>query len=779
MRGLRLGLLSATALACACSAAPIFAQNGSRQDQPEASEAADQSLDIVVTARKRSERISDVPMTITAASGEQLAMRGINDVADLAKVTTALTATTTYSSTPVYTIRGIGFYDNSLAISPAVSVYTDQIPLPFSIMTEGAPLDVARVEVLKGPQGTLFGQNSTGGAINYVANKPTDHFSAGGKIGYGRFNAINANAYVSGPLSDTLGVRVSGALDRRSPWQQSLSRPGDELGRRRFATGRLLLDWKPTDALQFELSVNGWIDRSDTQAAQFLDVRPTVPVPPGYAPPLAALGGLTSAPDKARRADWTPGRDYGRHDDFHQFALRGEWDVNDAVKLTSITSYSELKRRARTDPDGAAYPNSDISQIGKIKSFFQELRLEGPSADGPLKWMVGVNYAKDRSRDYTAANNIGTNSLIAGVFFIDGAGMVNNQNVETKAAFGSLDYKITSTLTAQGSIRYTDSRNRHAGCGTDLGNGLLAAVFSGLTGVAIQPGQCVMLVPGPSGAPVPSLTPVKVSLDEDNVSWKAGLSWKPTNATLLYASVTRGYKSGVFSTLPALSLAQLVPVKQESILAYEVGLKQQLLDNRADITLAAFHYDYDDKQLLGYIAVPPFGNLPGIVSIPKSRVNGIEGSLTWRPATGLTLSGGAAYIASKVTRSAIKYDADSNLVDVKGEAFPFTPKYQLTGDAQYEFPVSQELSAFVGANARYQSSSAASFGGNPAYRLPGYTLLDLRAGIFPGDNRWRFEVWAHNVTDKFYATNIIHVVDTRVRHVGMPATYGASISFKI
>lgn len=781
MKGFGLALRSATALACIGFALPAFAQDAANAG-PAGSAAGDASAgtsssDIVVTARKRAERLSDVPMTITAASGEQLAARGIVDVADLAKVTTSLTATTTYSATPVYTIRGIGIYENSLAVSPAVSVYTDQIPLPFSLMTEGASLDVQRVEVLKGPQGTLFGQNSTGGAINYVPNKPTDSFSAGAKLGYGNYNAFSANAYVSAPLTETLGVRISGSFEDRDPWQKSVSRPGDETGRRKFATGRILVAWQPTADLRFELNVNGWQDHSDTLAAQFLDLRPTVPVPPGYAPPVAALQGLAPTRSKARLADWTPGRDYQRRDNFHQFALRGEWDVGNDVKLTSITSYARLNRRARTDADGVAYPNADNNQIGHIRSFFQELRLEGGGAASRLRWMVGLNYAQDKSKDYIAATNVGTNSLIAGVFFIDGAGMYNNQNVRTKAAFGSLDYRITDTITLQGAVRYTDSRNRHAGCGSDLGNGLLANVFTALSGVAIAPGECVTLVPTATG-PVPSLGLVSGNLNEDNVSWKAGLSWKPHAGTMVYANVTRGYKAGVFSTLPALSASQLVPVKQESILSYEVGLKQQLFDNRVDFAFSAFHYDYDNKQLLGYISVPPFGNLPGIVSIPKSRVNGAEASLSWRPVGGLTLSAGAAYIDSKVKRSPAVYDADSNLVDIRGEHFPFTPKWQLNGDIQYDFRLSESLSAFLGANARYQSASAASFGQNAAYRIPGYGLLDLRAGLTGPDDRWRVEVWGHNVTNKFYTTNLIHVVDTRIRYVGMPATYGVSASVK-
>jgi len=171
--------------------------------------------EIVVTAQKRTERANEVPLSITAVSGDQLLKQGISTPADLVKVTPGLTYTESVSALPVYTIRGIGFFDDSTADSPAVSVYVDQVPLPFAIMTEGASLDPERVEVLKGPQGTLFGQNSTGGAINYVAAKPKDHFSAGADLTYARFNEVDAQGFVTGQLADGLTFRLADrAADR-------------------------------------------------------------------------------------------------------------------------------------------------------------------------------------------------------------------------------------------------------------------------------------------------------------------------------------------------------------------------------------------------------------------------------------------------------------------------------------------------------------------------------------------------------------------------------------
>ncbi|MBT5702529.1 MAG: TonB-dependent receptor plug domain-containing protein [Gammaproteobacteria bacterium] len=160
--------------------------------------------EIVVTAQKREESINEVAMSIQAATGERLTELGITDTADLFKVVSGFSSNVTYYGTSIYTIRGVGFQDTALASSPTVSVYLDETPLAYSVLTQGVSLDLQRVEVLKGPQGTLFGQNATGGAVNYVANKPTETFEAGFDASVGRFNTIDVQGFVSGPVNDTL-----------------------------------------------------------------------------------------------------------------------------------------------------------------------------------------------------------------------------------------------------------------------------------------------------------------------------------------------------------------------------------------------------------------------------------------------------------------------------------------------------------------------------------------------------------------------------------------------
>ena len=771
----KLRLMVCTAVG-AWAASPVHAQTVDAGSDASARQGA-AGEEIIVTAQKRSQRLIDVPLSITAASGEQLAKAGVVSPVDLGKVVPGFSYQPSNYGPPVFSIRGIGFFDNTLAVSPTVTVYVDQVPLPYLAMANGATLDLERVEVLKGPQGTLFGQNSTGGAINFIAAKPTKEWSFGGSAEYARFGQVSVGGFVGGPLSKTLGVRLAARTEQGGAWQESLTRPGDKLGDRDFTTGRLLLDWNPTDAARLEFSANGWIDKSETQASQYLSYSPTRPVAAGgFTEQEAPLLAAPRAPRDNRLADWDANADLKRDNKFFQFSLRGEFDLSDAVTLTSISAYSHLDNFNPVDGDGTAFTNFLIVAVGKIDSYSQEVRLSGET--GKLKWMVGGNYGYDDTKERTNLHFIASNSGV-GPFRYFSIYNINDVTAETVSAFGSLDYRLSDTLLLQASARYTDSERKGKGCLQDVGDGALARAFSLVSITPILPGQCITFAssvpPGP-----PPFTPVgglvSKSLKEDNLSWRANLSWQPNSDVHVYANVTKGYKSGSFSILPLVFSSQYNPVPQESVLAYEAGFKLALAERALQLSGAVFYYDYTDKQILGYVPTS-FGNLPGLVTVPKSRVVGAELNLNWRPIEGLTFNGGVTHVDSKVRRSYVTADPFSNPIDIKGYPFPITPKWQASGDAEYEFPVSDALKAYVGTNITYRSSTPATFGGGPQFTLPDYTLVDLRAGIQDATGKWRAEIWGRNVFDTFYAINAHHIVDTVNRITGRPATYGITVSF--
>lgn len=305
MKNVRTFALSAVSIYALMSTA-VQAQEtdpGAVTAEPAASEAAPSRgiTEIVVTAQKRAESVNEVPLSITAIDGETLAARGITDVRSLEKAVPGFQYIEGSFAAPVYAIRGIGFNDSTLGSRATVSVYVDEVPLPFSIVTKGAALDLERVEVLKGPQGTLFGQNATGGAINYIAAKPTSEFQAGLNFEVGSFQRVDVSGFVSGPITDTLTARLSARNEAGKGWQKSLTRPGDRLGAPLFSQGRLLLDWEPSDRLSVNLNFNGFIDRSETQAPQYIAYDPLTPA-------FAGLGIRSSSTGKPTGEERQPFR---------------------------------------------------------------------------------------------------------------------------------------------------------------------------------------------------------------------------------------------------------------------------------------------------------------------------------------------------------------------------------------------------------------------------------------------------------------------------------------
>lgn len=775
-------LLAAAILAsCSLVIKPAAAQS---TQAPQAAAQGDEIAEIVVTAQKRSERLQDVPISISAVSGDQLAAAGISRPEDLGDVVPGFSYQKSVYGTPVFAIRGVGVFDYSAGISPAVTVYVDQVPVPYLAMAQGAGFDVERVEVLKGPQGTLFGQNSTAGAINYIANKPSAEPTSGFDLTYGRFNEVDAQAFVSGPLTDTLGVRVAGKHESGDGWQISQTRPDDRLGRRDFTQGRIEVDWDPTSRFKVELTANGWADRSDTQANQFVKFVPKAPG--GYADGYL-IANQPTAPNNDQIADWVPNTRYQKDDDYSQIAVRADWEMSNELTLTSISAYSDF--RQGNDPGDDLIPttgtnafNQEVAIKTRISTISQELRAALDMQNG-IKIIAGGNYEDDHTFDdqatlYGNATNLGVgpDEFHSFDYFAD-------QRVHTYAAFGSADIPLVSTLTGQIGARYTKQDRAFQGCLNDSGNGELAAAI-GLIDPALPvaaPGTCVTIANiGTPTAPVltqPGI--VRNSLDQSNVSWRAGLNWKPSNDLLVYANATKGYKAGAFVPEPAVFAGQFSPVTQESVLAYEVGVKQSLFDRKVSISAATFYYDYRDKQIQGFIPLPPFGSVSSEINIPKSRVEGAEFQIDVRPMRGLQLSAASSYVSSKVTQGPPSAaDALGNSINITGEAFPNAPSWQFAANARYEFSLSDSMNAFLGSNVSYRTATYAQFGNDALFKMPSYPLAGVYAGIKAPNDRWSVQLWGRNIFDRFYVSGVTYAGDAIERTTGQPGTYGATLSMR-
>lgn len=743
------------------------------------------SDDIIVTAQKRSENINKVGMSITAQTGDQLLQQGITSTADLAKIVPGFTFEGAVGVQPVYSIRGIGFHDTSLASGQTVAIYSDEVPMPFALETVGVDYDLDRVEVLKGPQGTLFGQNSTGGAVNYVTAKPTSTPEAGVTASYGRFATSDITGFLSGPITDSLRARVAFRSIQGSGWQQRYglvpvgNGPGsDTVGKMNRISARVLVDWTPVDRFTVSLNFNLRRDRSDMQVPQLVRINPSSPANP-LDPAIVAF---PLAPNDDRAAAFDPGVDYSQDNRWEEGTARLQYDAGGAT-LTSISAYQHYVRDAPAqDADGEPYKVLQYANLGDVKTFYQELRASGSIA-GNGNWIVGANYEHDKTYDQNAVTNPAATSRVLFGLPNPGSRTISTNRVSTYGAYGNADYPVLPNLTLQAGARYTESDRVNTGCTQDRGDGTFSAIFvriqSALAAAGAKTTPIVPIAPGGCVTLDTTFTPTLFTgtLKEHNFSWRVGANWTATPGTLLYANVSKGYKSGSFPLAPAASTVQYTPVPQEGLLAYEVGLKSRVVQT-LQFNASAYYYDYTAKQIGGTYIDAIFGRLPRLVSIPKSRVYGFEVSADWRPVRGLTIAPAVSYTNSRILGNFTNFTPQGVVENFAGEPFPYAPRWQATGSADYKWSISNTWLATIGGNVSYQSKTNGQLGQAPVYNIKAFTLVDLRAGVESKSGAYRFSVWGTNVFNEFYLTRAYRSFDFDVRTTGMPARYGVTFAFR-
>ncbi|MEZ5749164.1 MAG: TonB-dependent receptor [Caenibius sp.] len=739
---------------------------------------------IVVTANKREENLNDVGLTITAISGEALKERKLTSLSDVASVVPGLAFAPSNTGTPILTLRGVGFNESSLGVYPAVSVYIDQIPLNFPALASHAAFDLERIEALKGPQGTLFGQNSTGGAINYIAAKPTDTLQVGGDISYGRFNTIEGNAFISGPLSDSVRGRVAVTGLNGDDWQYSSTRD-DKNGGQSYVAGRLLLDVDVSDNVKLNFNVNGWRDKSQPQAQQLVGIRvqnwsaerealhdfyrnPSVlwsygnPRIADWSTLAADPGTVTSSDfgfagqgDPVAMANWgKTNLDPFANRRMWQAAMRADVELGGGMTLTSQTSYAHYKQNQGVDGDGMAYVTYDLEKNdGYIKTFNQELRLSNDPTS-QIRWMLGGNYEKSTTFEDQGLRYFDNTSHDSSLFYINYSGVTNKQKIENWAVFGNLEFDVTEELTLKAAARYTDSTNKNALCSYTSENGNVNKLFNffptddftqATYGAAFQGDPTLPdYTPNPFTGGEPGVfTPIapdgcytlnydgvpgevfRGNLSEDNVSWRVGIDYKISPDVLVYTNVSRGYKAGSFPTLAAASFVALEPVTQESVTAFEGGFKASLANRAVQLNAAAFYMDYKDKQIRGRLLDPVFGGLETLVNIPKSRIYGAEADVTINPTQGLTLSGAVTYLNSKIKTSPAapyNYNVLGQADDFAGDPLPFTPKLSATFNLDYRHELENGGAPFFGVTVSTRSKSDSQPGARRMEYLEGCQL---------------------------------------------------------
>ncbi|MEZ7272925.1 TonB-dependent receptor [Sphingobium sp. 10 DY56-G10] len=742
--------------------------------------AADQSGlgDIIVTAQKREQRLNDVGVSVSVASATQLQSAGVIDAEGLGSIVPGFTASTSVFGPPVFSLRGVNFNSFQASAPPTVSSYIDEAALPYPVMGQALFLDVERVEVLKGPQGTLFGQNATGGSINVIAAKPTKDLSAGFRVDVNRWGETNAEGFVSGPLSDTLLARVAVQTTQFGGWQRGYYLNNQKNGDQNKIAGRLLLDWTPTDRLKISVNLNASKDRSEQQQAQAFLIQPVNPAAASAAPFLTYRDHL---PTNARDTDFDTGYDTRADSYTYQGVLRADYDINEALTLTSITNYVKTRFRSPHDQDGTAVPMQPATAKADIKSINQEIRLSGNYADAGINFVLGASYGKDDITEgvanaYTGYTGFPANSPAEWKYDLTQRGA---------AIFGSVDYEVVQGLTLTAGARYTETKQTINGCTFDKGGtpgirgvsqSIVGAVNPALAAAYVS-GGCITIDDG-GGAAAPTFLPIFADGEqkEHNIAWRGAVNYKVTPDVLLYASVSRGFKAGTFPVIVNLFNSVIKPVKQEKLTSYEAGAKLTLFDNHVQLNASAFHYDYVNKQFFSFLPVLQGALVTAtLVNIPKSTVDGADIDITAQFG-GLRLNGGATYIKTKVSQY-VGFDFAGQPLDFSGKQFNYAPPWSANLDAEYKFDTGGDLSPFVGGTVTYRDKTFADLGEGADFAMPSYTLLDARIGV-ESINGWRLSLYGRNLTNKYYWNSVASAGDGAVRFTGEPRTYGANFSYR-
>lgn len=757
--------------------------------------------EIIVTAQRKAENIRNVPLSIQAFSGEGLAKAGVTDTTGLAQVTTGLNYSLSTSSTPVYTLRGLGFNATATSVTSPVGTYVDEVAYPYPAMMAGPLFDIDRIEVLKGPQGTLYGRNTTGGLINFVPHKPGRQLEAGAQLELGNFKTHNFEGFLSGPVTETVRFRIAGRWEKSNEgWQHSRSRPEDRLGRKDKLALRGYAIIEPSDKLTFELGMNFWQDKSDTTAFQATSL-----VPDQVAFLNPGVASSVRSDWRAGEADWDAaagGSNPLRADNkFHGVNLRMKADLSDQLTLISLSAYNHLTWRNLTDADGTPFQLWTTGNETRIKSYSQELRLIQFWNRASLT--IGGYFAKDAVSERLQFF-INDASLTGFLRFLAGAadpantrytaqqkatgfatGYIDSkQDTQVLSAFANGEVEFDDHFKVTGGVRYTSDRLKPSVCSRDAGGNTVPVWNTALPlAILLQSGikaysnfgtnECITYKSDYSG-PASYRRP---DLNEDNLAFRMALNFQANKDALIYASVSRGYKSGLVGFIASNVEDQEVSVRQEKVTTFELGTKLRVDDGLADINAAFFYSDYVGKQLYADIPDRVFGTLARLVNIPKSRVVGAELELSLRPAQGLNFNLGTSYTNAKITRYS-GFDANGSPVNMSGAQFNFSPEWQITGGMEYERPINSKLTGAVSLNANYRSATNSRLDGLKEFQIRPYTLVNANVAIYSAGGHWRYAIFARNLTNANYWTSTANPTDTVSRAPGMSRTYGASVTWR-
>ncbi|MBD3730090.1 MAG: TonB-dependent receptor [Sphingomonadales bacterium] len=684
---------------------------------------------IVVTAQFREQNLQDTPLAITAVNSELLEQRSQSSVEQVAAQAPNVTLTPQGQQNGnglIAFIRGVGQTDFNFALEPGVGIYVDDVYIPTLTGSLLDLMDLDRIEVLRGPQGTLAGRNSIGGAIKLFSTKPTGDGRGSLQVTYGSYNRIDVRGFADFAISDTLFARIAGSTKNRDGYVKrldyELTHPGSgvptqaigpdpvlgTLGGQSYAAGKISLRWVPSDSVEVNVSGDYSRDRSEAGASVLLYYNNASVTPDGI-PWLASTidgsaiaGNCAFVPNGRNSCDTLTGYDrrfvtystfadlreptsqapykpliFQPHQYLDNYGVMGtiDIDLSDTLKLTSINAWREYKSDWSQDVDNSPIANQQLQQVLKNHQWSTELRLNGTAFDDLLDFTVGGIYFK---RGGTLTARVDLN--YAGIDFIHGP---DPTPASSKAIFANFTIRPTDALNINLGLRNTWDRKSYTffrrnpdltvpgplPCAFFLG-----APTAGPTAVGNDP-NCLLV--GLNNVSPPTFK-------DSNFDWRIAMDYRFSRALMVYAQVSTGYRSGGFNPRPffgptdPLGRNQVKEFKPEKLTAYEVGFKSDFAGGAVRLNASAFYNDY--KDIILTLSACPTSPCLQPNNVGAAHVKGFELETMLNPFENLTFDGSLSYLD-------FKYTSITGLTAVTLDMVtPYTPKWKWSFGVQYDIP---------------------------------------------------------------------------------------------
>ncbi len=675
--------------------------------------------EVIVTSTKRAESIQEVPISIKAFTGEQIESLDMDEIMDLYVRTPNMAFSRAGGEAQIY-LRGIGTNIFGVGVDPSVAVHQDGVYLARTHMALGQFLDVDRIEILRGPQGTLYGRNTTGGAINIISRGPTEETEGYVSALAGSFSRKEVTAAVGGPISDTVGYRLAARWAEDDGYTDDLDPAGtNEIDDNDITSVRGTVAFTPSDRFDFTL-IADWSDfDSGNRTIRPLDN-------------LGAAQALGSLPlgafDETRNNLNT----------FHVWETSGvtailNWQLSDNVELSSITGYRDYESDFLFNTDGTEIDITRSNFKYESDQLTQELRLAS-TGDGRLQWITGVYYLSEDKFGALGLIRAGGRPLFAGVPGSTGSFIIPEDNEgQAWAVFGEVSYDVTDAFRVIAGLRYSSEEK------DDVTN--VGAVFD------------LLGLESPS-APTFFGPPRIASDDWDDVTPKLGLEYDVTENILLYGSLSQGFKSGGYNAFD-----RNPSFEPEEVTSFEIGFKSDSDDGTVRLNGAFFYYDYQDLQVSTFI-----NGLTLTTNAAEATLFGGEMELAVRPNEALEFSMEVSLLDATydefTDRQGNNPDGSPRVLNLAGNTLPNAPKFKASVGATYTLALANGNAVEFFAQASHQGDVFFTQFNESVVGQNAFNIVDARISWLLGDGRWSLSAFGKNLGDEEYFHNVVRFTST-------------------